>query len=295
MQGLLEFDGEHQKLLGMFRAIQDELERSNRWADELNARVGEHDARIGELQDELARDQENARAVVAGYNAKVAALEQENREKTQWAIETDERLSAEIQRLSNELVKAVAALERSGQDLEERTAWALRLDKEKRLLEEQLAMVRMSRWVSSGAKWVWGPLSDMAFLKRLLRALPLLLLSPFPDGGELRDSGGDAGAQVFRPRTAPSIGSPEQYRGQRRDPNWNGRDLMEKYLPSGSLRWRGMLKTKSWWWITDHGRQRGLPARAFPRVKVIALPKNLGFGGGSNAVFARRRTISWCC
>jgi ubiquinone biosynthesis O-methyltransferase len=156
-QDLSEFDREHQKLLGMFREQQAELERSNRWADELNAHVRERDARVLELQDELARDQEHARTVVAGYNAKVASLEQENREKTQWAMETDQRLSAEIQRISDELVQAVAGLEQAGKDLDERTAWALRLDKEKRVLEEQLGMVRMSRWVKLGRKVGLGP------------------------------------------------------------------------------------------------------------------------------------------
>jgi SAM-dependent methyltransferase len=154
---LAEFDREHQKLLAMFHAQKEELERSNQWADELNTRLGERDARIGELQDELARDQENARQVVAGYNAKIAALEQENREKTQWAIDTDQRLTAEIQRLTGDLKNATAALQSAERDLEERTAWAMRLDKEKRQAEEQLAMVRMSRWVKLGRKVGLGP------------------------------------------------------------------------------------------------------------------------------------------
>jgi SAM-dependent methyltransferase len=156
-EDLSKFDCEHQKLLGMFRQQQAELERSNLWADELNAQVGERDARVVALQEELERDQENARSVVAGYNAKVAALEQENREKAQWAIDTDQRLSAEIQRMSGELLQALVALEGSGKELEARTAWALRLEKEKRLVEEQLAMVRLSRWVKLGRKVGLGP------------------------------------------------------------------------------------------------------------------------------------------
>ena len=58
---LAEFDREHQKLLVMFREQKEELERSNRWAEELNAAVSARGARIDELQEELARDQENAR------------------------------------------------------------------------------------------------------------------------------------------------------------------------------------------------------------------------------------------
>ncbi|MDE3164483.1 MAG: methyltransferase domain-containing protein, partial [Acidobacteriota bacterium] len=149
---LAGFDGEHQKLLAMFREQKEELEKSNRWAEELNALVGARDARILELQQELARDQENARQVVEGYNRKIAALEQENREQTQWAVDTEKRLATEIARLSGELVLAVEAIGRTEKELEERTAWALKLDQEKGELEQQLAMVRLSRWVRLGRK-----------------------------------------------------------------------------------------------------------------------------------------------
>jgi SAM-dependent methyltransferase len=154
---LAEFDREHQKLLAMFREQKDELEKSNRWADELNALLAERDSRIVELQAEIERDHENARRVVEGYNRKIADLEEEGRQKAQWAIDTDQRLTAEIQRISDDLVKAVAALEQSEKDLAERTAWALQLDREKAAIEEQLAMVRLSRWVKLGRKVGLGP------------------------------------------------------------------------------------------------------------------------------------------
>src|SRR5262249_39136228 len=94
---------EHQNVLG-------ELDRSNRWADELNLRLTDRDGRIVDLQEELAEEQSKARA-------KIASLEQENLEKTAWAIETDRRLTAEIDRIGAELVKAVAALEQLDKDL----------------------------------------------------------------------------------------------------------------------------------------------------------------------------------
>jgi len=154
---LLEFDREHQKLLAMFREQKEQLETSNRWADQLNALLGERDARVVELQQELEREHENARNVVAGYNRKIADLEQEGREKEQWAIDTDKRLSAEIERLTADLVALVASSEQLEKDLEERTAWAQRLDREKAVVEEQLAMVRLSRWVKLGRKVGLGP------------------------------------------------------------------------------------------------------------------------------------------
>jgi SAM-dependent methyltransferase len=156
-EDLAEFDREHQKLLVMFREQKDELEKSNRWAGELNAELGARGARIAELQDELARDQENARQVAAKYNAKIAALEQEGRETAQWAIDTETRLTAEIQQISAALTQTIAAHEQTERELQERTAWAKRLDIQKAQLEEQLAMVRESRWIKLGRKVGLGP------------------------------------------------------------------------------------------------------------------------------------------
>ena len=154
---LTEFDREHQKLLVMFREQKEELEQSNRWAAELNATLAERGARIDALQEELARDQENARRVVAAYNAKIAALEQDNREKTKWALDTEARLTAEIRKIADALAQTAATLEQTETDLQERSAWALRLEEEKRQLEDQLNMVRASRWVKLGRKVGLGP------------------------------------------------------------------------------------------------------------------------------------------
>ena len=154
---LTEFDREHQKLLVMFREQKEELEQSNRWAAELNATLAERGARIDALQEELARDQENARRVVAAYNAKITALEQDNREKTKWALDTEARLTAEIRKIADALAQTAATLEQTETDLQERSAWALKLEEEKRQLEDQLSMVRASRWVKLGRKVGLGP------------------------------------------------------------------------------------------------------------------------------------------
>jgi DNA repair exonuclease SbcCD ATPase subunit len=150
-------DGAHQKLLRMFRDLKEELEQSNRWAGELNTLLAERDSRIVELQQEIEREHENSRGVVAAYNRKIAELEQESREKSEWAVETERRLSAEIERVSGDLASAVAALQQSEQTLQERTAWALQLDRERAAAAEQLAMVRLSRWIRLGRKVGLGP------------------------------------------------------------------------------------------------------------------------------------------
>jgi len=69
-------------------------------------------------------------------------------------------------------------------------------------------------------------------------------------------------------------------------PNWNGRDLLEKYLPS--VRAAALRLPGSEVIVVDNGSTDGSAAfvrERFPEVRILALPQNLGFGGGSNAGF----------
>jgi hypothetical protein len=94
---------------------------------------------------------------VAGYNAKIADLEAENREQTKWALDIESRLTEHVRQVSADLVTALAALAHTEEELNDRTTWALRLDEEKRLLEDQLTLVRSSRWIKLGRKVGIGP------------------------------------------------------------------------------------------------------------------------------------------
>ncbi len=73
-------------------------------------------------------------------------------------------------------------------------------------------------------------------------------------------------------------------------PNWNGRDLLAKYLPSviaAAERCPGSEVI-----VVDNGSTDGSAQflrETFPGVRVIALEKNLGFGGGSNEGFRQAR------
>ncbi len=70
-------------------------------------------------------------------------------------------------------------------------------------------------------------------------------------------------------------------------PNWNGRDLLERYIPSIIAAMAGYPENEIL--VVDNGSEDGSAEflRAhFPQVRVLELPQNLGFGGGSNAGFA---------
>jgi SAM-dependent methyltransferase len=147
-----------------FREQEEELDRSNQWAEALNRELAERRARVVELQEEFAREQQNARQVAEGYAAKVASLERDIQDKTRWAIDTETSLTAVIrdqtERLSlavADLGSAVEALHHTEKELEERTAWALRLQDETRRFEEQVALFRASRWVKLGRTVGLGP------------------------------------------------------------------------------------------------------------------------------------------
>ncbi|HVX66527.1 MAG TPA: glycosyltransferase, partial [Bryobacteraceae bacterium] len=69
-------------------------------------------------------------------------------------------------------------------------------------------------------------------------------------------------------------------------PNWNGRDLLEKYLPPLLAATEGNPANEII--VVDNGSSDGsadFVRTHFPQVRLLALPENLGFGGGSNAGF----------
>jgi len=150
----------------------------------------------------------------------------------------------------------------------------------------------------------------MAFLKRLLRALPLLLISPllvllsalalllsdlFSRSWQAKAPAPPRSptkvGQALSPAN-PDPGAPTSATAV--IPNWNGKDLLEKYLPSVIEAFSTNPGNEII--VVDNGSTDGsaeFVRTAFPRVKLVALEKNLGFGGGSNAGFraARNRIV----
>jgi SAM-dependent methyltransferase len=144
--------------------IEGELDNSNRWAEDLNRELEDRGARVAEVQEELAREQEKARAMAAAYEAKVLELEADIGSKTKWVLDVEAALTVEIEKQTADLVKAVEALHHTEKELLERTAWALRLEKESSdlarqlaLCQRQVALYQASRWVRLGRRIGVGP------------------------------------------------------------------------------------------------------------------------------------------
>ncbi len=126
----------------------------------------------------------------------------------------------------------------------------------------------------------------MPFLKRLLRALPLLLLSPLLILIAVLSL---LLADLFSRRRGPGqFAPPRTSAASIVIPNWNGRDLLEKYLPSVVAAASGNPGNEVI--VVDNGSTDGSAdfiRSAFPSVKVLALSENRGFGGGSNEGFQK--------
>ena len=109
---------EHEELVGRHRGLTEELQRSNEWAQSLDAEITERRARIVQLQDEL-------RSVAEGYAARV-----------------------------NELEANVTSMEaRLQQEIDARA----RLERHAAGLQQQVNLYRASRWVKLGRKFGLGP------------------------------------------------------------------------------------------------------------------------------------------
>jgi GT2 family glycosyltransferase/glycosyltransferase involved in cell wall biosynthesis len=127
----------------------------------------------------------------------------------------------------------------------------------------------------------------LANLWRILRGLPLALLGPlFLLVDALSLALADLAALLIpQPRavsdTRPSTGAVSIV-----IPNWNGRDLLEKYLPPvlDSIQPHPGSEVI----VVDNGSADGSAdflRTKFPQVRLIALDRNLGFGEGSNTGF----------
>src|SRR5579864_3799122 len=125
----------------------------------------------------------------------------------------------------------------------------------------------------------------MKLLLRLLALVPLLVVSPVIIAlCVLALALADLASLAFGRKSARSDTRPSTSAASVVIPNWNGRELLEKYLPSVEAALAGNSANEII--VVDNGSSDGSAEflkHQFPSVKVVALDRNLGFGGGSNA------------
>ncbi|MGO9967844.1 MAG: methyltransferase domain-containing protein [Bryobacteraceae bacterium] len=146
-----------EEMTRQYARLEGELEKSNRWAADLTGELEDRRARVAQVQSEMAEEQEKANRMAAAYEAKIGELEADIRSKIKWAQDVEAALIIEIRKQTADLVKAVEALHRTEKELNERTEWALRLQKESAELAQRVELYRASRWVKLGRRIGVGP------------------------------------------------------------------------------------------------------------------------------------------
>ena len=197
------------------------------------------------MQEELAREQEAAREMAAGYDAKVRGAGRGYPRQDQWARDVEAALTADVQKQTADLVAAVEALHHTEKELEERTAWALRLQEEARAAGAAAGAGPRVALGEAGPQGRAGPGAatelTWPFLKRFLARAAAAGALAVPGGDRallalaLTDLLVEAVRARARPREAPTAQSRTRSAAARASvviPNWNGKDLLEKYLPS---------------------------------------------------------------
>ena len=125
----------------------------------------------------------------------------------------------------------------------------------------------------------------MRALFRLIRLAPLVLLSPLILAASFFTFAVEDLAWIlFGRKRRPADTQPRTAGASVVIPNWNGRYLLERYLPSVISALDGNPANEII--VVDNGSSDGSAeflSRNFPSVRILALERNLGFGGGSNA------------
>ena len=125
------------------RLLEEELAQVRRWLDQTTTDRNH-------LQKQLESEQTRALQIITELN-------EENRRKTDWALEIEQRLTAEVEQRTKQLTDTVRLLDTAEATVVERTEWARRLDTQLQETVAQLEMVRQSRWLRLGRQLGLGP------------------------------------------------------------------------------------------------------------------------------------------
>jgi len=141
-----QLNADHQNVLGQFRNLIAESEAQNLWAEKLGRELEASGAEIVRLQ------QENESLRIAA-ETRIRELEAENEQSAKWALDAEARVKTE----TDEKVQCLELLQQAEHTVEERTAWAQRLQAEADQLAQQVNQMKESRWVKVGRKFGLGP------------------------------------------------------------------------------------------------------------------------------------------
>jgi GT2 family glycosyltransferase len=123
-------------------------------------------------------------------------------------------------------------------------------------------------------------------LWRFVKALPLVIVFPFLLLIAIAALAAVDLVSLFRRKSLAPNQRPRNASASVVIPNWNGRDLLQKYIPSIIEALRENPENEIV--VVDNGSEDGSTEflrQHFPSVRVLGLEHNLGFGGGSNAGF----------
>ena len=125
------------------RLLELELAQVRTWLEETTADRNQ-------LQTQLESEQTRALNIITELN-------EENRRKTDWAMDIEKGLTAQVEQRTLQLAEAVRLLDNAEATVVERTDWARRLESQLRETAAQLEMVRQSRWLKLGRQLGLGP------------------------------------------------------------------------------------------------------------------------------------------
>jgi SAM-dependent methyltransferase len=132
--------------------LNSDLEQRNNWAKNLESELAETRDIVGKLQQAFSAEQAAGKQLAADYETKVKELEQDVKARTEWAQQTEQRLGAELQAKLNELAETVKLLDQAEATIEERSQWALDL-------QRHIENIRQSRWLKLGRMVGVGPVA----------------------------------------------------------------------------------------------------------------------------------------
>ena len=132
------------------RLLEHELEQVRTWLDQTTTDRNDLLTVHSDLQKQFESEQQHAGKIITDLN-------EENRRKTEWALETERRLTADLEQRAGHLAEAVRLLDRAESTVVERTEWARTLEAQLQETASQLAMIRQSRWLKLGRQLGLGP------------------------------------------------------------------------------------------------------------------------------------------